>query len=134
MAKLEFSLDKIMSVTDARNNFNKIVEGIEKDPEGKFLLTKGGKPSVAMVNSNFLEKLMGASNVKIEGKEQSSQPQPESIPSENTPPLKLAQDSPAQPAPTVSPTPLQPQAEKENLPIKPIELPGQPLKTPDENA
>jgi prevent-host-death family protein len=59
MSKLEFPIDKIMSVTDARNNFNKIVEEVEKDPEGKYLLTKGGNPSVVIINADHLEKLIG---------------------------------------------------------------------------
>jgi len=59
MAKLEFPIDKIMSVTDARNNFNKIVEEVEGNPEGKYLLTKGGNPSVVIINADHLEKLIG---------------------------------------------------------------------------
>lgn len=54
---LEVPIDRIMSVTDARNNFNKIVEDVENGE--MYVLTKGGSPSVALISIQELEKLTG---------------------------------------------------------------------------
>jgi|GEM_PF-5531637 len=85
MSELEFPIDKIMSVTDARNNFNKIVEEVEKDPQGRYLLTKGGNPSVVVVNVDYLEKLIGGEPIKAPPEKPEEQPKP--APAEETKPL-----------------------------------------------
>jgi prevent-host-death family protein len=74
-----------MSVTDARNNFNKIVEEVEKDPQGRYLLTKGGNPSVVVVNVDYLEKLTGGESIKAPPEKPENQPQ--QLPAEEKKPL-----------------------------------------------
>lgn len=110
MAKLEFPIDKIMSVTDARNNFSKIVEEIEGDPEGKYLLTKGGTPSVVIINVDHLEKLIGEKPVRIEKKvEKSEPPQPPETSVETPSQTPVAETPPTQPVQTNQPSPPSPQ-------------------------
>jgi prevent-host-death family protein len=92
MSKLEFSIDKIMSVTDARNNFNKIVEEVEKDPQGRYLLTKGGNPSVVVVNVDYLEKLTGGEPIKAPPEK--PEEQPKLAPVEETKPLPQQETNP----------------------------------------
>jgi prevent-host-death family protein len=92
MSKLEFSIDKIMSVTDARNNFNKIVEEVEKDPQGRYLLTKGGNPSVVVVNVDYLEKLTDGESIKAPPEK--PEEQPKRAPAEETKPLPQQETNP----------------------------------------
>ena len=129
MPKLEFPIGKIMSVTDARNNFNKIVEEVEEDPEGKYLLTKGGSPSVVMVNANYLEKLTGEKTVTIEVKKGRELPQQAPPTSEkNTTPSNA--EGTSQPPPS-TPTVQQPpktQTDQQNTAYQPPTQPSDPLK------
>jgi len=123
MSKLEFSIDKIMSVTDARNNFNKIVEEVEKDPQGRYLLTKGGNPSVVVVNVDYLEKLTDGESVKAPPEKPEEQPKPalaeetKPLPQEINPPSggegNLPVVQPKQPAPPMQQSPEQ-QEPKDN--------------------
>jgi hypothetical protein len=103
MAKLEFPLDKIKSVTEARNSFNSIVEKIENDPQGKFLLTKGGKPSVVLVNAEYLEKLIGEKPVSSQEPEQKIAAPPP-LPAVETPNPDPTQTPPSPPQTAQSPT------------------------------
>jgi hypothetical protein len=105
MAKLEFPLDKI-----------KIVENIEKDPQGKFLLTKGGKPSVVLVNAGYLEKLIGEKPVSVEEpRQQTAAPSP--LPAQSTPTQNPTQAGPS--APTTPTTPQPPMSGEQEKTIPP---------------
>ena len=55
---LEVDIDKILPVTEARDNFNKIIDEVE-GTEHMYVLTKNGKPSAVVVGVNHLEKLTG---------------------------------------------------------------------------
>jgi len=55
---LEVDIDKILPVTEARDNFNKIIDEVE-GTEAMYVLTKNGKPSAVIVGVNHLEKLTG---------------------------------------------------------------------------
>ena len=55
-------IDRIVPLTDARDNFSRLVSDIESAQEGMYVLTKGGKPTIALVNISYLEELIGRSN------------------------------------------------------------------------
>ena len=55
---LEVDIDKILPVTEARDNFNKIIDEVE-GTDHMYVLTKNGKPSAVVVGVNHLEKLTG---------------------------------------------------------------------------
>ncbi|MFA5158301.1 MAG: type II toxin-antitoxin system prevent-host-death family antitoxin [Patescibacteria group bacterium] len=55
---LEVDIDKILPVTEARDNFNKIIDEVE-GTDHMYVLTKNGKPSAVIVGVNHLEKLTG---------------------------------------------------------------------------
>lgn len=55
---MEVDIDKILPVTEARDNFNKIVDEVVGS-DSMYVLTKNGKPSAVIVGVNHLEKLTG---------------------------------------------------------------------------
>lgn len=55
---LEVDIDKILPLTEARDNFNKIIDDVE-GTDHMYVLTKNGKPSAVIVGVNHLEKLTG---------------------------------------------------------------------------
>lgn len=55
---LKVDVDKIVPVTDARDNFNKIIEEVDSSDE-MYVLTKNGTPVAVVVGVNHLEKLTG---------------------------------------------------------------------------
>ncbi|MDO9593079.1 MAG: type II toxin-antitoxin system Phd/YefM family antitoxin [Erysipelotrichaceae bacterium] len=57
---LEVDIDKILPVTEARDNFNKIIDEVG-GTDHMYVLTKNGKPSAVVVGVNHLEKLTGKS-------------------------------------------------------------------------
>jgi len=57
---LEVDIDKILPLTEARDNFNKIIDDVG-GTEHMYVLTKNGKPSAVVVGVNHLEKLTGKS-------------------------------------------------------------------------
>jgi hypothetical protein len=59
MSNLKVSIDHILSITEAKTGFNNLIEKIESDTEGVFILTKGGSPAAALVNIPYLERLLG---------------------------------------------------------------------------
>jgi prevent-host-death family protein len=58
---LEVKIDKILPVTEARDNFNKLVDEVESSDE-MYVLTKNGKPCGVLVGVHHLEKLTGTSH------------------------------------------------------------------------
>ena len=56
---LQVDVDKIIPVTEARDNFNKIVEDVDNSDQ-MYVLTRNGTPVAVVVGVNHLEKLTGA--------------------------------------------------------------------------
>lgn len=61
-------IDRIVPLTDARDNFSKIVSELEGQHDGMYVLTKGGKPAIALINVNYLAELMEGKTVTPESK------------------------------------------------------------------
>ncbi|MCX6812431.1 MAG: type II toxin-antitoxin system prevent-host-death family antitoxin [Candidatus Berkelbacteria bacterium] len=61
---LDVDIDKILPLTEARDNFNKIVDDVEGTDE-VYVLTKNGKPAAVVVGVNHLEKLTGKSSGEL---------------------------------------------------------------------
>lgn len=104
-------IDRIVPLTDARDNFSRLVADLENQPEGMYVLTKGGKPAIALININFLAKVMGddkanvATNTKPAVKQEKIEPPKAPLP--NIPsfePPKAAAETPM----TVSSVPAKP--------------------------
>ena len=55
---LKVDVDKIIPVTDARDNFNKIIDEVDSSDD-MYVLTKNGTPVAVVVGVNHLEKLTG---------------------------------------------------------------------------
>ncbi len=66
MANLKVSLENIIPLTEARDHFSQIVNEVLRDK--LYILTKGGKPAVAVIDVRYLESLTGGSinSVNIE--------------------------------------------------------------------
>ncbi|MEX2012549.1 MAG: type II toxin-antitoxin system Phd/YefM family antitoxin [Patescibacteria group bacterium] len=83
-------IDRIVPLTDARDNFSRLVNDIEKQSDGMYVLTKGGKPAIALINIEFLNKLMNG-DVKMPESEPSvidkdlPEPKPVAPPAESQP-------------------------------------------------
>ena len=54
---LKVSLENIIPLTEARDHFSQIVTEVQKDK--LYVLTKGGKPAVAIVDVKYLEAITG---------------------------------------------------------------------------
>lgn len=59
MANLKVSLENIIPLTEARDHFSQIVADVQKDK--LYILTKGGKPAVAVIDVKYLEGITGGS-------------------------------------------------------------------------
>jgi len=59
MAQLKVSLENIIPLTEARDHFSQIVTEVQKDK--LYVLTKGGKPAVAIIDVKYLETVTGGS-------------------------------------------------------------------------
>lgn len=59
MAKLEFPADNVRADTEAEANIAQIVNNVANSPDGRFLLTRNGDPSVVIVNVDYIENLLG---------------------------------------------------------------------------
>lgn len=57
MNELKVSLENIIPLTEARDHFSQIVTEVQKDK--LYVLTKGGKPAVAIIDVKYLEYLTG---------------------------------------------------------------------------
>lgn len=60
---LQVNVDKILPVTEARDKFNQLVDGVE-GTDDLYVLTKNGKPAAVVVGVNHLEKLTGEQNIQ----------------------------------------------------------------------
>lgn len=55
--QLKVSLENIIPLTEARDHFSQIVAEVQKDK--LYVLTKGGKPAVAIIDVKYLETISG---------------------------------------------------------------------------
>lgn len=55
--QLKVSLENIIPLTEARDHFSQIVAEVQKDK--LYVLTKGGKPAVAIIDVKYLEAITG---------------------------------------------------------------------------
>ena len=55
--QLKVSLENIIPLTEARDHFSQIVAEVQKDK--LYVLTKGGKPAVAIIDVKYLEYITG---------------------------------------------------------------------------
>lgn len=66
--QLKVSLENIIPLTYARDHFSQIVTEVQKDK--LFVLTKGGKPAVAIIDVKYLESITGGQIQKADIKEE----------------------------------------------------------------
>lgn len=130
---LKVSLENIIPLTEARDHFSQIVNEVQKDK--LYVLTKGGKPAVAIVDVKYLEQITnGNANrdnvvseikkdptkvglppmVKHDTNPTSNSFNPPITPKPSTPP-----PPPPPPLPRPNPTPYQPQPPKPVTPPAP---------------
>lgn len=126
MAQLKVSLENIIPLTEARDHFSQIVTEVQQDK--LYVLTKGGKPAVAIIDVKYLESISGGT-VKPEHIESEIQKDPAKVgrtpmikhetPPE--PPLVFPQPEPPKPA---EPAPIKINFQPASAPITP------PMPTP----
>lgn len=73
---LKVSLENIIPLTEARDHFSQIVNEVQKDK--LYVLTKGGKPAIALVDVKYLEAITGG-NVNTSHVEQEIQKNPAKV-------------------------------------------------------
>jgi len=110
---LKVSLENIIPLTEARDHFSQIVAEVQRDK--LYVLTKGGKPAVAIIDVKYLERITGG-QLKEEHIEQEIEKAPEKV---GLPPMVEHYE------PKPAPMPLKPAASKiamdqqQNKPIAP---------------
>jgi len=73
---LKVSLENIIPLTEARDHFSQIVNEVQKDK--LYVLTKGGKPAVAIIDVKYLETLTGG-EIKEENVQAEIEKNPEKV-------------------------------------------------------
>jgi prevent-host-death family protein len=73
---LKVSLENIIPLTEARDHFSQIVAEVQRDK--LYVLTKGGKPAVAIIDVKYLERITGG-QVKPEQVEAEIQKDPAKV-------------------------------------------------------
>ncbi|MGA2666755.1 MAG: type II toxin-antitoxin system Phd/YefM family antitoxin [Patescibacteria group bacterium] len=68
MNDLKVALENIIPLTYARDHFSNIVNEVQRDK--MYILTKGGKPAIALIDVRYLEQLTGGLIKKAEIKEE----------------------------------------------------------------
>lgn len=66
--QLKVSLENIIPLTEARDHFSQIVNEVQKDK--LYVLTKGGKPAVAIIDVKYLEHITGGELNKVDIQEE----------------------------------------------------------------
>lgn len=99
--QLKVSLENIIPLTEARDHFSQIVNEVQKDK--LYVLTKGGKPAVAIVDVKYLEAITGG-EVDKSRVEAEIQKAPEKV---GLPPMVEHTPPPTPPTPK-SPPPITP--------------------------
>jgi prevent-host-death family protein len=96
---LKVSLENIIPLTEARDHFSQIVNEVQKDK--LYVLTKGGKPAVAIVDVKYLEHITGG-GAKIEHVQEEIRKAPEKV---GLPPMVEHKTQPTTPsAPPITPS------------------------------
>jgi len=153
---LKVSLENIIPLTEARDHFSQIVTEVQKDK--LYVLTKGGKPAVAIIDVKYLEYLTGGeidkTHLEKEIKkdpekvgrpamiEHTEVPKPKPVPPPPppSPPSQASGVAGGPPAPMASPkpagfaAPAAPKSEPPKPPMPPLSTPNQPpvpASTPD---
>lgn len=128
---LKVSLENIIPLTEARDHFSQIVAEVQKDK--LYVLTKGGKPAVAIIDVKYLETISGG-EVQEKQIEEEIQKAPEKVGRPKmiehkplvTPPVPPTPIThPAEPPKPTPPTPTTPPAQKVEPP-KPAAPPAPP--------
>lgn len=119
MNPLRVSLDNIIPLTEARDHFSQIVSEVQKDK--LYVLTKGGKPAVAIIDVKYLEQLTGG-EIKEEHVVEEIKKDPEKV--------GLPEMIEHKPAPPLPPPPPPMPPEPITPPAPSIPPPHQPLHTP----
>lgn len=122
---LKVSLENIIPLTEARDHFSQIVNEVQKDK--LYVLTKGGKPAVAIVDVKYLEHITGG-EIKEEHVEAEIQKNPEKV---GIPPMIAHEvNKPQPPKPIIPPAPPAPKPEiPKSNPVPPPPMP-KPIPTP----
>jgi len=108
MPDLKVNLENIIPLTYARDHFSTIITEVQRDK--LYILTKGGKPAVAIIDVRYLEQLTGGEIKKETIKEEiSKNPEQVGLPKmvehdSTSRPFDSAPSAP-KPAPISSPTP-----------------------------
>lgn len=118
---LKVNLENIIPLTEARDHFSQIVNEVQKDK--LYVLTKGGKPAVAIIDVKYLETLTGG-EIKEEHVAAEIQKNPEKV---GIPPMIAHTEN--QPKPAAPPAAPKPEMPKPN-PIPPPTKPAAPSQNP----
>lgn len=94
---LKVSLENIIPLTEARDHFSQIVNEVQKDK--LYVLTKGGKPAVAIVDVKYLEHITGG-EAKVEQVREEIKKAPEKV---GLPPMIQHNTTPTPPPATPKP-------------------------------
>ncbi len=125
--QLKVTLENIIPLTEARDHFSQIVTEVQKDK--LYVLTKGGKPAVAIVDVKYLEHITGGElNTKHIQNEIDKDPEKVGLPSmvEHSAPKTTNQNQGAvSPQKTINPPSEQP---KSSSSVKPIEQSAPPIQ------
>jgi prevent-host-death family protein len=126
---LKVSLDNIIPLTYARDHFSTIVNEVQSDK--MYILTKGGKPAIALIDVRYLEQLTGGQIQKSQIKEEiNKNPEqvglPKMVGHDSAPPFSSLKFKPTPPPPLSS---TNPPASKPTPPITPPK-PVEPKPTP----
>ena len=116
--QLKVSLENIIPLTEARDHFSQIVAEVQKDK--LYVLTKGGKPAVAIIDVKYLEHLTGGEIRKEDIKEEIKRvPEKAGLaPMLEHPPTKPAGFAAPQPPTPTTPSP-EPPPKTDVTPAKP---------------
>lgn len=81
---LEVKVENIIPVTEARDKFNQLIDGVEGSDD-LYVMTKNGKPSAILVGVHHLEKLTGDNHEDLAGKNEAETPAPSAPPATPSP-------------------------------------------------
>jgi prevent-host-death family protein len=119
---LKVSLENIIPLTEARDHFSQIVAEVQKDK--LYVLTKGGKPAVAIIDVKYLETLTGG-EIKETQIEKEIEKAPEKV---GLPPM-VEHLTPIPAKAAVPPPPKPPEPAKPQTP-PPMPPPPKPISPP----
>ena len=121
---LKVSLENIIPLTEARDHFSQIVSEVQKDK--LYVLTKGGKPAVAIIDVKYLEHITGG-EAKVEQVREEIKKNPEKV--GLAPMIEHNVPPPPPPPPITPPTPIIPEP-KPIAPPAPVPPPPPPAPLP----